>query len=189
MSPPPSVSRLGTLGVAGTAAAAPAAQPAVSAAAVAPRAVNNLGLTSAEAKKVQRDIKANWGYKGGIDGLLGTESWKGIQRPLKKYNGYKGKIDGIVGKETVKALQRLLKARYGYTGAIDGIAAPAPRPPSSASPTRSDLSHRDTFTRPTHAPTRVRTGGPASPGRLRCVRVRGGGSRPQEVLGPGVRVR
>ncbi|ALM39405.1 MULTISPECIES: peptidoglycan-binding domain-containing protein [Streptomyces] len=112
----------GTLGVAGTAAAAPAEQPAVSAAAVAPRAVNNLGLSSAQAKKVQRDIKANWGYKGAIDGLLGTESWKGIQRPLKKYNGYKGKIDGIVGKETVKALQRLLKARYGYTGAIDGIA-------------------------------------------------------------------
>ncbi|GFH64089.1 hypothetical protein Srut_06030 [Streptomyces rutgersensis] len=113
----------GTLGVAGTAAAAPAAQPAASAAAaVAPRAVNNLGLTSAEAKKVQRDIKAHWGYKGKIDGLLGTESWKGIQRPLKKYNGYKGKIDGIVGKQTVKALQRLLKARYGYTGAIDGIA-------------------------------------------------------------------
>ncbi|GAA2422420.1 peptidoglycan-binding domain-containing protein [Streptomyces glaucus] len=113
----------GTLAGAGTAFAdsAQAQQQAVSTEA-APLAVNNLGLTTAEAKKVQQWLKAHWNYTGTIDGQLGTNSWKAFQRCLKAYWGYTGKIDGIVGEGTIKALQRLLKDSWGYTGAIDGKA-------------------------------------------------------------------
>ncbi len=105
------------------AAPAPATKSAASSQAVAPFAVNNLGLNTSEAQKVQRLLKRDpvCGYTGAIDGQLGTESWKAIQRCLKgKGWGYTGPIDGIVGSGTVKALQRMLKD-YGYTGAIDGI--------------------------------------------------------------------
>ncbi|GAA4066170.1 peptidoglycan-binding protein [Streptomyces shaanxiensis] len=111
----------GSLATAGTAFAAQDAKPAVSSE-VSVLAVNNLGLTAAEAKKVQDWLKQYWGYTGAIDGQLGTNSWKAFQRCLKQYWGYTGEIDGIVGPNTIKALQRLLKAHWGYTGAIDGIA-------------------------------------------------------------------
>ncbi|MET8772999.1 peptidoglycan-binding protein [Streptomyces sp. NPDC004658] len=87
-----------------------------------PQAVNNLGLSAAQAKKVQRWLKTYWSYRDSIDGKLGTNSWKAFQRCLKKYWGYTGPIDGVVGKGTIKALQRLLKDSYGYRGPIDGIA-------------------------------------------------------------------
>ncbi|MGW2179076.1 peptidoglycan-binding domain-containing protein [Streptomyces sp. NPDC001732] len=96
-------------------------QAVASADAVTPLAVNNMGLNTTQAKRLQRDLKANWGYKGKIDGQLGTESWKAMQRFLKQW-GYKDKIDGIVGSNTVKAMQRWLKANWGYKGKIDGIA-------------------------------------------------------------------
>lgn len=113
----------GSLAGAGTAFAdsAQTTKPAVSAQDVSVLAVNNLGLTAAEAKKVQGWLKEYWGYTGAIDGKLGTNSWKAFQRCLKEYWGYTGPIDGIVGEGTIKALQRLLK-NYGYDGAIDGIA-------------------------------------------------------------------
>ncbi|MYR95417.1 peptidoglycan-binding protein [Streptomyces sp. SID8374] len=116
----------GTLGAAGTSFAATPAQqsaPAVSAEAVAPLAVVNLGLSTAQAKKVQGWLKRSYGYTGAIDGQLGTNSWKAFQRFLRHW-GYDGAIDGVVGSGTVKALQRSLKNQYGYTGAIDGIAGP-----------------------------------------------------------------
>ncbi|MFI9307107.1 peptidoglycan-binding domain-containing protein [Streptomyces triculaminicus] len=114
----------GTLATAGTSFAADttAMRPAASAEAVAPFAVNNMGLSTAEAKKLQRVLKDYWGYNGAIDGQLGTDSWKAMQRFLKDSWGYDGAIDGIVGGGTVKALQRWLKANWGYSGAIDGIA-------------------------------------------------------------------
>jgi lysozyme family protein len=112
----------GTLAGAGAATAEPVSKPAVSSQDVSVLAVNNLGLTTAEAKKVQNWLKQYWGYTGAIDGQLGTNSWKAFQRCLKQYWGYNDAIDGIVGPNTIKALQRLLKDSWGYTGAIDGIA-------------------------------------------------------------------
>ncbi|MFI6205399.1 peptidoglycan-binding protein [Streptomyces sp. NPDC051041] len=113
----------GTLAGAGTAFAdSPRAQQQAVRAEAAPLAVNNLGLTTAEAKEVQRWLKAYWGYTGKIDGQLGTSSWKAFQRCLKTHWGYTGKIDGLAGEGTIKALQRLLKNSWGYTGAIDGKA-------------------------------------------------------------------
>ncbi|GGX85939.1 peptidoglycan-binding domain-containing protein [Streptomyces minutiscleroticus] len=115
----------------GYAATAPAPQPAVNAQPAArPAAVlatENFGLTSAEAKNVQRFLADYWGYTGAIDGQLGTNSWKAFQRCLAQYWGYTGAIDGDPGPNTIKALQRLLKDSYGYTGAIDGIAGSGTR--------------------------------------------------------------
>lgn len=107
------------------AAAAPNARPAATSAVISPHVTVNLGLSTAEAKNVQRWLRTYWGYTGAIDGLLGTNSWKAFQRNLKTYWGYTGQIDGIVGSGTVSALQRLLKyGGWGYTGKIDGIAGP-----------------------------------------------------------------
>ena len=95
-------------------------QPAVTAT-VTPLATVNLGLSTGQAQNVQRWLAKYWGYTGGIDGQLGTNSWKAFQRNLQTYWGYTGAIDGVVGSGTVSALQRLLQ-NWGYTGAIDGIA-------------------------------------------------------------------
>lgn len=115
----------GSLTSASFAASEPASQSAASSEAVVPLAVVNLGLSTTQAKYVQCWLKANWGYTGAIDGLLGTNSWKAFQRNLKAHWGYTGPIDGIVGSGTVSALQRLLKyGGWGYTGPIDGIAGP-----------------------------------------------------------------
>ena len=94
---------------------------------VSPLATQNFGLTSAEAKNVQRWLKTYWDYTGAIDGELGTNSWKAFQRCLKTYWGYTGAIDGDPGSNTIKALQRLLKSSWGYTGAIDGDAGSGTR--------------------------------------------------------------
>ncbi|CAM5737051.1 hypothetical protein SMICM304S_08991 [Streptomyces microflavus] len=82
----------------------------------------NLGLSTAQAKEVQRWLAGSWNYNDAIDGQLGTNSWKAFQRFLRSAANYNDAIDGVVGPNTVKALQRWLKAHYGYTGAIDGIA-------------------------------------------------------------------
>jgi peptidoglycan hydrolase-like protein with peptidoglycan-binding domain len=50
--------------------------------------------------------------------------WKAIQKVLKANWGYKGTIDGIPGKLTWSAVQRYLKANFGYKGIIDGIPGP-----------------------------------------------------------------
>ncbi|MFI9819744.1 peptidoglycan-binding protein [Streptomyces sp. NPDC052013] len=114
----------GSLATAATSAAAPAGQPRAGAVGLqqAPLAVNNLGLSTTQARYVQCWIQDYWGYKDALDGKLGTNSWKALQRWLKKHWGYGDKIDGIVGPNTIKALQRDLKKHHGYTGKIDGIA-------------------------------------------------------------------
>ncbi len=113
----------GSLVTAGTAVAAPSGkQQAVASESVAPLAVVNLGLSTSQAQSVQRWLRDTWGYRGAIDGQLGTESWKALQRMLRGGWNYNDAIDGIVGPNTVKAMQRWLKAGWGYTGAIDGIA-------------------------------------------------------------------
>ncbi|MGW0219879.1 hypothetical protein [Streptomyces tendae] len=77
-------------------------KPAVSAGAVTPLAVVNLGLTVEEAKKVQRLLRDHWGY-------------------------YTDKIGGKVGPSTVMALQRWLQATWGYNGEVDGDLGPEAR--------------------------------------------------------------
>ncbi|MFG2175508.1 peptidoglycan-binding protein [Streptomyces niveus] len=115
---------VGGLATAGTAMAVPApAQQQTTSAEVAPLAVVNLGLNTAQAKDWQCWLRA-LGYEPGvIDGQLGTNSWKAAQRfwtPLRFYND---SIDGIVGPNTVKALQRYLNSRdRGYNLDVDGIA-------------------------------------------------------------------
>ncbi|MFE0258040.1 peptidoglycan-binding protein [Streptomyces sp. NPDC059010] len=113
----------GGLATAGTSFAAAQAKPAVSSE-VSVLAVNNLGLSTTEARYVQCWLQDYWGYTGALDGQLGTNSWKAMQRNLKQHWGYNDSIDGIVGKNTIMALQRSLKAYQGYDGEIDGIAGP-----------------------------------------------------------------
>ncbi|MFE3267588.1 peptidoglycan-binding protein [Streptomyces sp. NPDC059215] len=114
---------------AGVSYAAPASTPRTTAVAqpAAATATQNFGLTSAEAKNVQRFLKEYWGYTDSIDGQLGTNSWKAMQRFLSGIWGYTGAIDGDPGTNTVKALQRMLAAQWGYTGAIDGDAGSGTR--------------------------------------------------------------
>ncbi|MEU2897206.1 peptidoglycan-binding domain-containing protein [Streptomyces sp. NPDC088106] len=113
----------GGLATAGTAVAAPASvqQQAVNGEQAA-LATENLGLTRAEARRVQRWLATHWNYNDSIDGYLGTNSWKAFQRCLRQYWDYNDSIDGVVGPNTIKALQRLLRANGDYSGAIDGIA-------------------------------------------------------------------
>ncbi|MGW4063482.1 peptidoglycan-binding domain-containing protein [Amycolatopsis sp. NPDC004747] len=116
-------------GVVGAGSAFAAAEPVAQAATnheSAALAVDNLGLSTGEAKSVQ-DFLIYKGYNPGpVDGQLGTASWKAMQRYLRDYRyGYQGKIDGIAGSETIKALQRRLADGFGYTGEIDGVAGPA----------------------------------------------------------------
>ncbi|MGW0369040.1 peptidoglycan-binding domain-containing protein [Streptomyces coeruleorubidus] len=112
----------GGLAAAGSsfAASEPVTKPAAGSGEISTLATNNLGLTAAQAKNVQRWLVKHWGYNDAIDGELGTDSWKAFQRALKAHWGYPGAIDGDPGENTVKALQRLLKKGYGYGGAIDG---------------------------------------------------------------------
>ncbi|MEV6759026.1 peptidoglycan-binding protein [Streptomyces sp. NPDC051214] len=86
------------------------------------QAVVNLGLDRRQARAVQEWLAAHHGYRGSIDGYLGTGSWQAFQRHLRAH-GYNGAIDGVVGSGTVKALQRKLSHdSWDYNGAIDGIA-------------------------------------------------------------------
>jgi hypothetical protein len=89
-------------------------------------AVNNLGLTTSEAKSVQcyvRDAAPRGKFNpGAIDGQLGTTSWKAWQLFLNDRGYQAGTVDGDVGPNTIRALQRFLVA-IGYdTGGIDGVA-------------------------------------------------------------------
>ncbi|MFE7564366.1 peptidoglycan-binding domain-containing protein, partial [Kitasatospora sp. NPDC057500] len=116
---------VGSLAGATVGAAAPVQGPGTSVSArTTLNAVVNLGLSTTQAKYVQCYLKASWGYSGGIDGQLGTDSWKAMQRRLAEGYGYNGSIDGVVGSGTVAALQRRLADGWGYSGAIDGVAGP-----------------------------------------------------------------
>lgn len=59
-------------------------------------------------------------YNGAVDGVMGTNSWKGLQSMLKRHWGYTGPVDGVPGANTYKAMQRWA-ATYGYAGPIDGV--------------------------------------------------------------------
>jgi lysozyme family protein len=118
----------GTIGAGAGFAASPAPAAPVSAQDVSPLVVNNLGLSSQQAKNVQCFLRTSpASYTGAIDGQLGTNSWKAMQRWLARYWDYNDSIDGIVGPNTIRALQRMLAFGWGYTDSIDGIAGPNTR--------------------------------------------------------------
>lgn len=109
----------GGLATAGTGFAA--SGPATKAQSATILATNNLGLSATQAKYVQcflRDAPAS--YTGGIDGQLGTNSWKAMQRHLRAYWNYNDSIDGDPGSNTIKALQRMLAFGWDYNDDIDG---------------------------------------------------------------------
>ncbi|MFF7458477.1 peptidoglycan-binding protein [Kitasatospora sp. NPDC008115] len=114
-----------TLGIgtfAGATAASAASAPQAPARTVGVRAVNNLGLTTAEAQSVQCYVRDAGYNPGAIDGQLGTNSWKAWQSFLNDLGYNAGTVDGAVGPNTIRALQRFL-TDLGYdTGGIDGIA-------------------------------------------------------------------
>ncbi|WP_330335942.1 peptidoglycan-binding domain-containing protein [Streptomyces sp. NBC_00557] len=111
---------------AGFAASQPAARPTASNQRVSILAVNNLGLTTTQAKHWQCELRNDGFDPGAIDGQLGTDSWKAAQR-FFNWGGYyidgKLTVDGIVGTETIKALQDFLNA-HSYSLVIDGVAGP-----------------------------------------------------------------
>ncbi|MFI0743354.1 peptidoglycan-binding protein [Streptomyces sp. NPDC021100] len=117
----------------GRAAAAPYAAPPTARQPAGPApavrlAVENLGLSAAQAQNVQCWLRKYWGYTDALDGQLGTGSWQAYQRALRHDWGYTGAIDGVVGSGTVMALQRQMRdAGWGYGGAIDGVAGPETR--------------------------------------------------------------
>jgi len=59
-------------------------------------------------------------YTGTVDGVMGSNSWKGLQAYLKKNHGYGGPIDGVPGTQTYAAMQRFAAQNNLYTGPIDG---------------------------------------------------------------------
>lgn len=63
-----------------------------------------------------------YNYTGPIDGVMGTNSWKGVQRGLDAM-GYNVSISGIPDSDTYAAMQSV-GALYGYTGPVDGIMGP-----------------------------------------------------------------
>ncbi|MEV7755633.1 peptidoglycan-binding domain-containing protein [Streptomyces griseofuscus] len=105
------------------AASQPTAKPAVSAQRVSILAVNNLGLTTTQARHWQCELRYYHFNPGTIDGQLGTDSWKAAQNLFN--NGYYADkpltVDGIVGTETIKALQNYLNAE-GWNLTVDGVA-------------------------------------------------------------------
>ncbi|MFM9445608.1 peptidoglycan-binding domain-containing protein [Streptomyces acidiscabies] len=115
------VAGITTGGLVGTGFTAPQPAP-VPAASASVLAVNNLGLTTTQARHWQCWLDG-WGFDPGtIDGQLGTNSWKAAQRFFNYYELYVGRklvVDGAVGTNTIKALQNWLGV------GIDGIAGPA----------------------------------------------------------------
>ncbi|MEV7192038.1 peptidoglycan-binding domain-containing protein [Streptomyces sp. NPDC093510] len=107
----------GSLAGASVGFAAPASESksVVSTKAVAPQAVNNLGLNTARAKNWQCWLKKKGFNPGAIDGQLGSNSWKAAQRMFRV------DVDGIVGPNTIKGLQRYLNG-FGYGLVVDGDA-------------------------------------------------------------------
>ncbi|MFF3405125.1 peptidoglycan-binding protein [Streptomyces sp. NPDC002742] len=115
---------VGSLTGASAAFAAPqsGAAAAVSTQSVTIQAVNNLGLTTSEAKSVQCYVRDAGFSPGAIDGQLGSNSWKAWQGFLNAAGFNAGTVDGVVGPNTIRGLQRFL-VYVGYdTGGIDGVA-------------------------------------------------------------------
>jgi peptidoglycan hydrolase-like protein with peptidoglycan-binding domain len=104
---------------------ATAGSPAASVRTISPFAVNNLGLSTTQAKHWQCWLNG-WGFSPGtIDGLLGTRSWMAAQKFLNWTRSYVNRpliVDGVLGPETIKALQNWLGGID-----VDGVVGPQTR--------------------------------------------------------------
>ncbi|MEV1143103.1 GH25 family lysozyme [Micromonospora sp. NPDC049799] len=80
------------------------------------------GIPLADGVTLQRVAELG-GYVGPVDGVLGSNSWKGVQTHLTRLGLYSGPVDGVPGTNTYKGLQ-LLAQRGGYTGPVDGVLGP-----------------------------------------------------------------
>ncbi|MEW2389140.1 peptidoglycan-binding protein [Streptomyces venezuelae] len=89
-----------------------------------PLSQSNLGLTPAEAKKVQIWLAAHWQYTGPINGALGTSSWAAFQRCLKAEWNYTGPINGVLDMATLRSLHKMLRTDWGLTEPFDGTVGP-----------------------------------------------------------------
>ncbi len=63
-----------------------------------------------------------YNYTGPVDGIMGSNSWKGVQRGLSAM-GYSVSVSGTPDSDTYAAMQSV-GAQYGYTGPVDGILGP-----------------------------------------------------------------
>jgi len=84
-----------------------------------PVAPTVLSLT-VEQWKVIQNLAARGGYTGPVDGVMGTNSWRGVQSVLRSLGHYTGPADGVPGLNTYRGLQLLARVG-GYTGPIDGV--------------------------------------------------------------------
>jgi GH25 family lysozyme M1 (1,4-beta-N-acetylmuramidase)/lysozyme family protein len=75
---------------------------------------------SIEEGKILQRVAQRGGYTGVVDGVMGTNSWKGVQTVISNRGFYSGPIDGIAGENTWKGVQRLAQLG-GYTGPVDGF--------------------------------------------------------------------
>ncbi|WP_434389938.1 GH25 family lysozyme [Melittangium boletus] len=75
---------------------------------------------SVEEGKILQRVAQRGGYTGPVDGVMGTNSWKGVQTVLKNKGFYTGTVDGAPGDLTWKGVQRLAQLG-GYTGPVDGF--------------------------------------------------------------------
>jgi hypothetical protein len=78
---------------------------------------------SIEEGKILQRVAQRGGYTGPVDGLPGTNTWKGVQTVISNRGFYTGPIDGIPGENTWKGVQRLAQLG-GYTGPVDGYPGP-----------------------------------------------------------------
>lgn len=62
------------------------------------------------------------GYTGPIDGVLGSNSWRGVQTYLAS-QGFLLSVTGNPDSNTYSAMQQVA-SMYGYTGPVDGIMGP-----------------------------------------------------------------
>ncbi|ASD24247.1 peptidase M23 (plasmid) [Cryobacterium sp. LW097] len=86
-------------------------------------ATPTISISIAEGKILQTLAKRG-NYGGEIDGIPGTNTWKGVQNVLTDLEYYSGPVDGVPGRNTYIGLQ--LVAKVGdYSGAVDGIPGPA----------------------------------------------------------------
>lgn len=74
---------------------------------------------SIEDGKTLQLVAQRGGYTGPVDGVPGSNTWKGVQTVITSKGYYSGPIDGVPGENTWKGVQRLAQLG-GYTGPVDG---------------------------------------------------------------------
>ncbi|MBT4822316.1 MAG: SUMF1/EgtB/PvdO family nonheme iron enzyme, partial [Lentisphaerae bacterium] len=88
--------------------------------------VPRTGLAGSEYQALQRFLRDHGHYKGTIDGLPGTETWRALQALLRQRGYYRGEPDGVPGSLTREALKVLqARIRIAQTGRLDSATVEA----------------------------------------------------------------